>query len=635
MHLSAALHDLLLQTPFLCLAAPLLSAILITLFFLERKKTASFISIGACAISFAIAINLFVQLSSSNTSYAYTNTFFEWLKLGAFSISIGSLVDPLSILMLLVVSGVGLLIHIFSVGYMEKDPGKGRFFAKLSFFMFAMHGIVLAPNLIMLFIFWELVGLSSYLLIGFWYKRPHAAEAAKKAFIVNRIGDFGFLLGILIVWQIFGSFDLTKLKDPAFITYSLSTSPYSSLIGLAAFGLFCGCIGKSAQLPLHVWLPDAMEGPTPVSALIHAATMVAAGIYLLCRVVSILALSSTVMLFIALIGVVTALFAAMIATQQNDIKRILAYSTLSQLGYMVMAVGLGYWQCGMFHLVTHAFFKALLFLGAGSVIHSLHHQQNIWQMGGLARKMPITAITFIIGTLALIGVPFFSGFYSKESILLAALLQNKFCFTVALATAALTAYYMTRLVVLAFFSTSKSEESKHAHESGFIMTLPLILLAILSIAAGFIGLDSYLGVSQLLASIMETPTNGHSNIHTIVATLSIASLIAGALTAFKIYQGARKEPVVLPLLANKFYIDEFYERTLLRFQERLANFLSWLDRWILEGITMRTPSAAATVGGEILRLLQSGNVRFYLAVLIVGLIWILDRLFSASAGLSF
>src|SRR6202043_2446500 len=358
-------------------------------------------------------------------------------------------------MILLVVSRVGLLIHIYSLGYMREDPGKSRYFAALSLFMFAMLGIVLANNFVMLFIFWELVGFTSYVLIGHWFERDAAAEAAKKAFITTRIGDFGFMIGILMVWMSTGSvvFDdivpqLSKItSNPGYLT-------------AAALLIFCGAVGKSAQFPLHVWLPDAMEGPTPVSALIHAATMVAAGVYMLVRVAFIIQASPDALTVIAWIGTITAVMAALMATQQNDIKRILAYSTLSQLGYMIMAVGLASNEAAMFHLFTHAFFKALLFLAAGSVIVMLHHEQNIWKMGGLAKNLPITFVTFSAGALALIGCPPFSGFFSKDAILARAYGQSTSIFVIALFTAFLTAFYVLRLLVVVFFGKPRSDAAQ-------------------------------------------------------------------------------------------------------------------------------------------------------------------------------
>src|SRR6059058_2840485 len=410
--------------PWIILLAPLVSAAVITLFTLRLKTLSSSISIVAVLVSFACSCLIFAQHTTAAGE-------FTWIGIsGVFQVPFGLTLDPLSRTMAVLVSGVGAVIHIYSLGYMRDDEGRSRYFAALSLFMFAILGIVLANNFIMLFMFWELVGFTSYVLIGHWFYRDAAADAANKAFITTRIGDFGFMIGILMVWVATGSIVFTEI------------APRMSMLGghplfltIVALLIFCGAVGKSAQFPLHVWLPDAMEGPTPISALIHAATMVAAGVYMLVRVAFVIQASHTALLVVAWIGTITAVMAALIATQQNDIKRVLAYSTLSQLGYMMMAVGLASNDAAMFHLLTHAFFKALLFLGAGSIIVMLHHEQNIWKMGGLSRKLPITFVTFAVGALALIGCPPFSGFFSKDAILTIAYERNTPIFAVALFTA--------------------------------------------------------------------------------------------------------------------------------------------------------------------------------------------------------
>ena len=397
--------------PWLILFLPLISAAVITLFTLRNKTVSSLISIGAVATGFVLTA-LFINANGFNPEPANLKLASEWLTIGDLHVDFNLQIDTLSLMMLLIVTGVGGLIHIYSYGYMHEDRSMARFFAFLSLFTFSMLGIVLSANFLQMFIFWELVGVSSYLLIGFWFEKPSAGDAAKKAFITNRLGDFGFLWGILMVWGLVDHhLNFNDLAD------TLKAHPYllNGYATTAGLLIFCGAVGKSAQFPLHIWLADAMEGPTPVSALIHAATMVAAGVYMLCRIFFLLNVDA--LHVIAIVGGFTALLAALIAVQQNDIKRILAYSTLSQLGYMVMAVGLAGPTPAMFHLTTHAFFKALLFLGAGSVIHALHEEQDIWKMGGLIKKMPTTFWTFIIGTLALSGVPPFSGFFSKDSIL--------------------------------------------------------------------------------------------------------------------------------------------------------------------------------------------------------------------------
>ena len=398
--------------PWIVLFSPLVSALVILLLTRRQRSLSAYVSVAAVAVSFLASCAL---LGTPNH-----NPHFPWIDFSpALLINFGVAVTDLSKTMLLVVTTVGLLVHVYSLGYMQEDRDMARYFAGLSMFMFSMLGIVLADNFVMMFIFWELVGVSSYLLIGHWYERPQAADAANKAFLVNRIGDFGFMAGILMLWSITGQIDFSQLaatitelaKEPSFHTYFV---PY---LTVAMLLIFCGPMGKSAQVPLHVWLPDAMEGPTPVSALIHAATMVAAGVYLLVRISFLLAWVPRAQEVIAIVGITTSVLAALMATQQNDIKRILAYSTLSQLGYMVGAVGVAAGGAAMFHLFTHAFFKALLFLGAGAVIHALHHEQDIWKMGGLRTRMPVTFWTFLLGTLALMGCPFLSGFYSKDAII--------------------------------------------------------------------------------------------------------------------------------------------------------------------------------------------------------------------------
>ena len=598
------------------LLSPLVAAVLAGLVFRAHKSVAVGLSIAACTVSFAASAWVFFYPGS----LPFTSV--DWIKVGSLHVTIGGISDPLSNLMLLIVTGVGLLIHIFSVGYMKEDPSVSRFFAKLSFFMFSMLGIVLADNLVMMFIFWELVGLASYLLIGFWFQRPSAADAAKKAFIVNRVGDFGFMIGILTVWALWGTVDFHQLQ----VLVAGGTGPLGTKADwliLAGIGLFMGCVGKSAQFPLHVWLPDAMEGPTPVSALIHAATMVAAGVYMLARVFFILELKGEVLTVIAWTGTVTAVFAALIALQQNDIKRILAYSTLSQLGYMVAAVGMGAVSAGMFHLATHAFFKALLFLAAGSVIHAMHHEQDIWAMGGLRKKMPVTFATFGVATLALTGFPFlFAGFYSKEAILVAAFGANRAIFAVLLFTAGLTAFYMFRLFVVAFFGSPRGAAATHAHESPLVMVVPLVFLAVLSTVGGFLPIPQYLEGAA---------GHGHGAHGNVVMCLSIAAFVVAAGAGIWLYRDRTHDPVRVLIFRNKFYSDEIYEWFLIRPQDALARAASWFDQWIIGGLMVRGTAALATFSGEVLRLFQGGNLQAYVVLFILGVAylcyWILIRPF--------
>ena len=520
-----------------------------------------------------------------------------WISIsGVFQVPLGLTLDQLSRTMAVLVSGVGAVIHIYSLGYMRDDEGKARYFAALSLFMFAMLGIVLANNFVMLFIFWELVGFTSYVLIGHWFYRDAAADAANKAFITTRIGDFGFMIGILTLWMATGSVVFTEVAP------QMSTlTGHPMFLTVVALLIFCGAIGKSAQFPLHVWLPDAMEGPTPISALIHAATMVAAGVYMLVRVAFIIQGSQTALLVIAWIGTITAVMAALIATQQNDIKRILAYSTLSQLGYMVMAVGLASNDAAMFHLFTHAFFKALLFLAAGSVIVMLHHEQNIWKMGGLSQKLPITFITFVVGALALIGCPPFSGFFSKDAILALAYERNTPIFAVALFTAFLTAFYVIRMLVIVFFGRPRSDIARDSREAPPVMTVPLIVLALLATLGGF---------SFFARNFLALPVE--KEVAIVVPALAIVALIAGTGLAIALYGNRATEPLKdLQLLRHKFYFDELYRWLISWTQELLAHVSAFVDRWIIDAGAVGGSSRGTWGIGALLRLVQVGNLQAY------------------------
>jgi len=576
------------------LFAPLAAAAVITLLTQRWKMLSALLSVAAILTGFALTLQLFFQHDNWQSPVSL-----QWLVIGdVVKIEFGATIDRLSILMLLVVTGVGSAIHIYSLGYMKGDPGFSRFFACLSLFTFSMLGIVLATNFIQIFIFWELVGVSSYLLIGYWFEKPSAADAGKKAFLVNRIGDFGMMLGVLLLWSHTGTFNFAEL--PA----KLSAIPDGTLSLIGAL-IFCGAVGKSAQFPLHVWLPDAMEGPTPVSALIHAATMVAAGVYMLCRVSFVIPGALTL---IAWIGGITALMAAMIAIAQNDIKRILAYSTLSQLGYMIMAVGLGGTTPAMFHLTTHAFFKALLFLGAGSVIMALHHEQDIWKMGGLWKKTPVTFWTFLVGTLALAGVFPLAGFYSKDEILLLALHQNKALFVMGALTALLTAYYMGREVFVVFFGKPRDQHAyEHAHESPLVMTLPLVFLAILSVIGGWAG-----AVPHFLDPHAEVE---HSNLGYALLLVPLAGFSLSALIYAK--AAPSDAPVkkalgpVWTLVENKFYFDEMYLWLVKYVQGTIAATCEWFDRWILQRLGIGGLAGTTSLAGKTLRLLQTGNIQSY------------------------
>jgi len=565
----------------LILLLPLFSAVVIGLGAFRSRKASAVISIGAVTGSFLLTLLLVAFGGELHPSVT-------WLAIGGLQIDIGLQIDQLSKLMLCVVTGVGSLIHIFSLGYMKEDRDFSRYFAFLSLFIFSMLGIVLADNFVMMFIFWELVGVSSYLLIGFWFEKPSAADAAKKAFLTNRVGDFGFLLGILMVWAALGSVGFADLAK----SVSGGTAP---ITGLAGFLIFCGAMGKSAQAPLHVWLPDAMEGPTPVSALIHAATMVAAGVYMLCRVFFLID-GTWAMEAIAWIGGLTSLMAALMAVQQDDIKRILAYSTLSQLGYMVMAVGLGSPDAAMFHLTTHASFKALLFLGAGSVIVALHHEQDIWKMGGLRDRMPKTYWTFLIGTMALCGVPLFSGFFSKEAILDVALENNILLFFVAVFVALLTTFYMTRLFAVAFMGEPRSVHAEQAKESPAVMTVPLIVLAVPSVLAGYF--------------YAHAP-------NPLVLAASLVVVVFGMLVANTLYSGAKADPLPAKLgllakaLRQRFWFDEIYQWLIDQVQENFAKLADAIDRWVIAGLLVRGTHGTTELAARVLRLAQTGNLQTY------------------------
>lgn len=607
------------------LVVPLGAATLIAFFFRRVSGLAAFLSVAAAFCIAAVAGHILFRLDGDIVAN------WSWLQMGEFDLSMGFLVDDLAKLMLAVVAFVGLLIHIFSLGYMKGDPGAARFFAGLSVFMFSMLGIVIADDLVMLFIFWELVGMSSYLLIGFYLEKPSAAAAAKKAFIVNRIGDFGFLIGIVWAYWHFGTVDLTEISASI---GSGATVPLASI----ALLLFCGAVGKSGQVPLHVWLPDAMEGPTPVSALIHAATMVAAGIYLLCRISALMTVDALDL--ILAVGVVTAVFAGFCAIPQKDIKKILAYSTVSQLGYMVAAFALGSKYAiangeslataavtagiaaAMFHLTTHAFFKALLFLGAGSVIHGCHHEQNIFRMGGLAKRMPLTFVTFTIGFLALIGTPFFSGFFSKDAILYLALEVNRMAFWLLVLGAVLTAFYMTRLWVITFLGRPRCTQSEGAHESPAVMTLPLIVLAILSLFGGMIA-----WYPEALAGILHGVPHAEGAAHKMVLYSSIGAVALGVVIGFLIYKPGVGEDMLeknarpfFNFLRARLWFDEIYGAYVEHVQERLAQMLAFLEHLFISGLFVRGSAAGAGLLGIVAKGMHSGNLHTYVYWFFAGLV---------------
>ncbi|MFQ3223872.1 MAG: NADH-quinone oxidoreductase subunit L [Lentimonas sp.] len=596
------------------LLTPLLSAVLIACFLRRRGVIASYVSVAAAA-----AICAFSYMAISVMGEEPIRVAADWLHFGNFTVSMGFLFDGTAATMLAMVAFVGFLIHVFSLGYMADDKAQGRFFGGLSIFMFSMLGIILADNLIMIFVFWELVGFSSYMLIGHYLDTDEAAAASKKAFIVNRIGDLGFLVGIVYAYWHFGT---TNLEEMALIVggdKAMVTVPIAAL-------LMCGFIGKSAQFPLHVWLPDAMAGPTPVSALIHAATMVAAGVYFLIRIAFLF--PESVLGGIAILGTSVAVYAGFCAYGQNDIKKILAYSTLSQLGYMSAAFGLGFPGIALFHLITHAFFKALLFLGAGSIIHGCHHEQDIFKMGGIFKKMPITSITFVIGVLALCGVYGFSGFYSKDAILIAAGLDGKWLFMLLTTGAFLTAGYMGRLVWIVFFGAPKSDSASHAHESGYTMLLPLILLAVLSVVGGWLNIwPEQLG--QIIVNSKEKlhHVEGYDAMHHTVLLWGSAAWIVGLVGSFFFYgKGAKQdrlEQQVKPLyefLKARLWFDEIYGFYVAKIQQRLALLLSFLDVFLIKGICVRGSAGLVGLIGACSRSLHVGNIHGYVYWFLAGIL---------------
>ena len=617
------------------LAIPLFSATAIAFFFRRSGGIATGVSIGAAALILATALHLIFKVDN----FEYNAS---WIEIGSFSVDFGFLIDDLAKLMLFVVAFVGFLVHVFSYGYMKDDPDRARFFGGLSIFMFSMLGLVMASGLVTLFIFWELVGFSSYMLIGFYLDKPSAAAASKKAFIVNRVGDFGFLIGIVMVFSYFGTFSLSSLAGEFHEDASLLDSASVTAIGLL---LFCGTVGKSGQLPLHVWLPDAMEGPTPVSALIHAATMVAAGVFLLCRTGFLM--TADALQVITWVGVATALVAGFTAIAQRDIKKILAYSTVSQLGYMVAAFGLGSLvalgggeshghaivtggvAAAMFHLTTHAFFKALLFLGSGSVIHACHHEQDIFRMGGLRNRMPITFWTFTIALAALIGTPFITaGFYSKDAILALAYQQSSPAFFCLVLGAVLTAFYMIRLWKIAFLGSPKSESAEHAKENSLVMTIPLCLLAIGSVLGGFVW-----AYPRALKPIIELGESvAHGEHHTVVAIFSVVAWTVGLVGAWLIYRGgAEKDSLessakpVYRVLNEKFYFDQVYDWYVAKVQQPVAMTLHFLEQIALSGLIIRGMAGVAGLIGIGLRSLHVGSLHNYVYWFIGGLVlfWVL------------
>jgi NADH-quinone oxidoreductase subunit L len=587
---------------------PLVAAGLIACFFRRNGAVAAMISVGAALGIMICALSFLWNWDGAVVKYSW-----EWFTLGEFTMNMGYFIDDKAAIMLLVVSVVAFLIHVFSAGYMAEDSGKGRYFAGLSIFMFSMMGIVLADNLLMMFVFWELVGFSSYGLIAHYKDTDEAAQASKKAFIVNRVGDFGFIIGIIMCYWQFGTVEFAAMGD---VGGSLST-----VMGLL---LICGFLGKSAQFPLHVWLPDAMAGPTPVSALIHAATMVAAGIYLLVRIFAIL--TPEVLTTILWLGAVMTAFAGLCALGQRDIKKILAYSTLSQLGYMAVAVGLGYPGLALFHLGTHACFKALLFLGSGSVIHGTDHEQDIFNMGGLLKKMPITGVTFAIGLLALCGVTMTSGYFSKDAIIEASYFSGVSVFAVVMFSAFMTSLYMGRLFWIVFFGKGRTEHAREAHESPAIMTGPLMILAVLSLIAGFVKLwpaawsTAFVGELDKIHGLV---TEGGLSVMMLV--LTTLAWILGLGLSYVMYGKqveadplSKKMPNAYKVLESKFWFDEVYGFYVKHVQQRVADVLSFFDLVFIGGFLVRGSAGLVGLAGLMTRALHVGSIHSYVLWFLLG-----------------
>lgn len=584
---------------------------------------------GVLIASFVISLLVFQQVNAPGFETQLIK-YFDFINAGGLKIPVSFQIDQLSALFLLVITGIGSLIHIYSTAYMHEEtvPHFARYFAYLNLFVFSMLLLVLGSNFVVMFVGWEGVGLCSYLLIGYWFGNNNYNNAAKKAFVMNRIGDLGFLLAVFWMLQQFGSITYAEVFAKA------ASAPVPVITGITIL-LFIGAMGKSAQIPLYTWLPDAMAGPTPVSALIHAATMVTAGIYMIARSNVMYSLAPISQNLVAIIGVATALLAATIALKQNDIKKVLAYSTVSQLGLMFLALGVGAYTAGVFHVMTHAFFKALLFLGAGSVIHAMHHEQDIMNMGGLRKKLPITHITFLIGCLAIAGIPPFAGFFSKDEILVAALVKHPIYYVFGVMTSVLTAFYMFRLYFLTFTGNFRGthEQEHHLHESPFAMTFPLIVLALLSVVGGWVGIPALFAENAHLLSgylspvLGEFTTEGHHLSHSlewaligILLTFILIAILMSNRLFGKQFKGENTSDGVAGFLANKWYVDELYEAVIVKPLDRLASFLgSVVDNKIIDGL-VNGVGKAVQFSGRQLRLLQSGQVGSYILIMMISII---------------
>jgi NADH-quinone oxidoreductase subunit L len=623
----------------------------------QANRAVSVVGVGVLVASFVVAVGVFIELWRHPPHAPIIVTLWRWIPVGTLQIDMAFQVDQLAAMMLLVVTGVGGLIHLYSVGYMEDDPGYARYFAYLNLFVVFMLVLVLGSSFPVMFIGWEGVGLCSYLLIGFWFEDKANADAGKKAFIVNRIGDFGFLIAMLMLWHSLGTLTFTGVVEKAPAVFSAG----SGVVTAITLFLFLGCTGKSAQIPLYTWLPDAMAGPTPVSALIHAATMVTAGVYLVARTNVLFALAPLSSTVVAGIGALTALFAATIGLRQYDIKKVLAYSTVSQLGFMFVAVGTGAYTAGMFHLVAHAFFKALLFLGAGSVIYAMHHAyhathshadaQDMRNMGGLKQYMPVTFWLMVIATLAIAGIPPFAGFFSKDEILAAAYARGESIpiyyvfYTMSVIAALLTSFYMARLMTMTFLGKNRTgeQERAHLHDAPLVMTGPLVVLGVFSALGGLLNLPAFLGGGGAMEHWLEPITapaaryyglempHGHTELFLIGAAVAmgVAGLVAGWwITLRRRTLPAAESPAdtgLARLLYRKYYVDEFYDALIVRPVVWLSRFVLWkgVDQGVVDGAAVNGSAKLSRGLGWVGSRLQTGQIGVYVVLFLVGALWIL------------
>ena len=619
----------------LLLLAPFIGFLFNVFFGKSVEKSASgIIGTLTVAVSFAASVYFFMQINQ--TQQPIQIQLFDWIQISNFKVDFGFLLDQLSILWLLFVTGIGSLIHMYSISYMHDDENMHKYFAYLNLFIFFMITLVIGSNLLVLFIGWEGVGLCSYLLIGFWHKNQEFNDAAKKAFIMNRIGDLGLLIGIFIIGSLFSTLDYATLKTA--IAGATDLNMY--WISAAAFALFIGACGKSAQIPLYTWLPDAMAGPTPVSALIHAATMVTAGIFMITRLNFVFDLAPDVQNIIAIVGAVTSLVAATIALVQTDIKKVLAYSTVSQLGLMFLALGLGAYEVAVFHVITHAFFKACLFLGSGSVIHALHGEQDMRKMGGLKKVMTITFVTFLISSLAISGIPPFSGFFSKDEILMVAFEHNKILWFIASLASLMTAFYMFRLLYLTFFNDFRgtAEQKSHLHESPALITFPLIVLAILAALGGLISLPSNSWLNEYLSPLFTKVATEEHHFGTSEYMLMLIAVIGGLVGIGIAYSKYIKQNLVpeedakiggfAKVLYNKYYVDEIYDSIFVKSINGLSKFFRDNVETTLSTLVFGLGKVTYEIGFQGKKL-QNGSIGRYLFVFVLGICAIITYLFLA------